>query len=151
MHLKMLIFSRPQCVEVLPPPHCRWQLFRECLIVASSCNWSHHRSIAVLVRVSGNHLHGVSFQGGFRRKFNNMATWRCGCNIIFLIFEPILRIDIVSNSCEITIEWIPRYVTDWSPSDQVMAWFRRQQTTTWANVDQVLWRHMASLSHVELS
>ena len=34
---------------------------------------------------------------------------------------------------------------------QVMAWCLRQQAITWANVDPDLWRHVASLGHIELN
>ena len=50
-----------------------------------------------------------------------------------------------------TLGWMPPNFVDKSMMVQVIAWCHQvKQAITWAKVDPVLWRHMASLNHNEL-
>ena len=74
----------------------------------------------------------------------------------------------LSISCEIALRWIPlNLIDDKSTLVQVMAWCHEATshyqnqcwwssmmpcgTTTWTNVDQVLWCYLAPLGHKELT
>ena len=66
-----------------------------------------------------------------------MAPEKCVNNLELVIFKLIPEIDILSNSYENSLKWMPQDPTDnQSTSIRVMAWY--------------LWRHMASLGHNEL-
>ena len=74
---------------------------------------------------------------------------RCGNNLKFFIFKLTSRRDIVGISCEINLRRMPHDLADnQTILVQVMACCR-QQTITRSNIDQVLWRYMVSLSHIE--
>ena len=56
------------------------------------------------------------------------------------------------SSYDTALRWIPKDLTDdKSTSVQVMDLAVRQQAITWANINQELCRHMASLGHNELT
>ena len=55
--------------------------------------------------------------------FNSLSPERCGAKFECVILQHILRIDILSISCEITLKWIPQIFTDDKLTlIQVMAW-----------------------------
>ena len=80
---------------------------------------------------------------------NYFTSSTCVCNLKLLIFKLISSIDILSISCEIALRWMPEDCTALMTSHR---WFRfwlgtvRQQAITSTNIDQVLWRHMTSIS-----
>ena len=55
--------------------------------------------------------------------------------------------------CEITLMWMPSDPSDDRSTLVQVIWLcgGRQQAITWTNVDQVLWRHIASLWYNEVS
>ena len=76
-----------------------------------------------------------------------LTHWPLGnLNGILDIFKHILVIDEWGISCEIALIWMSLDFTD--DQSTLVAW--RQQAITWANVDQDLCRHMASLGYNEL-
>ena len=77
-----------------------------------------------------------------RPRLNSLVPGRCGCNLKLVIFKLTSRLDILSISCEIALRWMPKDFTD-DKSTLV-------EVITWANVDPVLYLHMASLGHNEL-
>ena len=78
---------------------------------------------------------------------NSFTLRRCTCNIKWVIFKLMSRIDILSISCEIHLKWMPQDLNDdKSTLVQVMAWCLQAMLS---HVDPDLCCHMASLSHNE--
>ena len=106
---------------------------------------------------SGNTVHpkncthgsrSVGFCGGYVpteniHHINWLTPGRCGCNLQWVIFKLISRIDILNISWETAVSWMQHDLTDdQSTLVLVIAWCRRQQDI-WANV---LCRHMARVT-----
>ena len=72
------------------------------------------------------------------------------CNFTNVFFKLILRIDILGNSCETGLQWVPQNpIDDEATLVQVMALYRQATSHYW-NVDPDLRLYMASLGHNEL-
>ena len=56
-----------------------------------------------------------------------------------------------SMSCKITVRWMSRELIDMLRLILVMAWCRRKQSITWANVGPDLCRHLTSPGHNEFN
>ena len=82
---------------------------------------------------------------------NSLAPGRSECNSENGIFSLVLLIGIFRSSHNNALWWMPQDLTDdKSILVQVMAWCRqawRHQAITWANVDSVPSRLVASLGH----
>ena len=71
-----------------------------------------------------------------------IGSWQCGYNLALVIFIFVSKIDVWSFFCETNLRFLPSDGTDHGAIGQ--------QGITWTNVDQVLWRHNASLDQNEL-
>ena len=81
-----------------------------CLMI--TCPWPHKFTWCLIIEM--------------RHWFNSFTPGRCGYNLklVILLLKP--RIDILSISCEIILEWMPQDLTDdKSTMVQSMAWFRQ--------------------------
>ena len=79
---------------------------------------------------------------------NSLAPGRPGCHFKTAIFNLALSIGIFTLSNDNPLRWMPwDLLDDKSTLVQVMAWCHHQQAITWANVDIVPYRHVASWGH----
>ena len=88
-----------------------------------------------------------------QNSINSLSTGRClsmPCNFKSLISKHVLLIQFM-NTCEITFRWIPQNTFDDKSVNFASVNGVRQQAITRANVDSVLYHHMASLGHNELT
>ena len=79
-------------------------------------------------------------------QFNSLAPGKFQWNFRQVIFKQILVIDGWSISCEIALIWMTLDFTN--DQSTLVAWWH--QAITWANVDLVPYRHMASPGPNEL-
>ena len=57
------------------------------------------------------------------RRLNSLVPGWCACKLKLAVFEHILKIAVLSISCEIVLRWMPQDLIDvYSTSVQVMAW-----------------------------
>ena len=47
-----------------------------------------------------------------QQAFNSLAPGRCGCNLELVIFKMISTLDVLGNSSEIALKWMPQCLTD---------------------------------------
>ena len=82
--------------------------------------------------------------------FNSLAPVRYDNYFPRVITKHMLWIK-VRDTCEIVLRWIPLNTIDNRLTlAQIVAWCPRLHAVTWANIDQDLCHHMASLGHNEL-
>ena len=86
--------------------------------------------------------------------FNSLTLGRCSCNLKFVIFKHISKANTLSISSQTVLRWMPHMKTSLMICPH---WFRqglgaiRQQAINWTNDGQVLWCHMTSPGHNELT
>ena len=77
-----------------------------------------------------------------KQVLNSLTPVRCGSCFKNRIPEHMLGIKFMSTSQEITFMWMPsNTLDDKSTLVLIMAWYRKHQVITWANVDSDLIAH----------
>ena len=70
-----------------------------------------------------NHIHALGHTFCYELPYLCIGPSKIWCDLKLVISNPILRINILSTSCEITLRWMPQDLTDdLSTLVQVMAW-----------------------------
>ena len=127
---------------------CNWWLI--CFVMALPMVLNKHyismsnitpNQASLIIRNIGYYI--LSSWHGYRyhQWVNSLTPGRCSCNFKLLIFKPKSKTDILNILCEIALRWMPQSPTD-DKSSLVIAW---------TNVDPVLWNHISSLDHNELT
>ena len=86
--------------------------------------------------------------------FNSIALGRWGDNFKSITFKLVIQKSSMVICCDIVLRWMQQNLTnEKSTLIQVMPWWCHQATShyIWTNADQVVWCHMAPLSHNELT
>ena len=110
----------------------------------------HEHGINVLVLEARDRVGGRTYTKQVR--FNSLAPGRSECDPKNVIFNFVLLDGIFRSSHDNAHRWMSQYLTvDKSTLVQVIAWCRQAKAITWANVDSVPCRLMASLCHNELT
>ena len=87
-----------------------------------------------------------SMKGGCDTKLSGRQSWPSR-NFKSIIFKLIIQNSSLGTRCEIADRWMPQNLTnEKSTLVQVMVGAVMHQAMTWANFDQYLWRHQATMS-----